>query len=327
MVYRYDADYNGEVVAEAKAPHLNSVPGAALPGLGHPRAGAGAVREELDPADLRRRLHAGPAAAAGRPGRRAAARPDVLDAAQRLADPHRVPEEHGRPGLDVDLAAARGQALGSHRVPPLQRPARAALRHPRRRGVPRLHAVAAAGGPRRPGRGPPGAAGPLHPGVADRGHARRGPALAETLLGSPTSSTSLPPTASPSTCRAHGTAAVRSFRGAGRRRIAALGGGPRRGRRRHRRAAPDRRRSSACRSSSRAVGWSCRCRRASTSSGSGGEAVRDIDWGGDPRNKAIAAREGRRGPASSPASPSSGGGRSSAAGPSRGLTQELAEVA
>ena len=114
MVYRYDEDYNGEVVAESKRDGPQLVPRPALPVHRHPGAGAGAVREELDPAHLGRRLHARAAGAGRRPGERHAAGPHARDAAQRLAHPRRVPAEHGCARIDVDLvAAATGGCGGS----------------------------------------------------------------------------------------------------------------------------------------------------------------------------------------------------------------------
>ena len=55
------------------------VPRAALPGDRHPAAGPGAVREELGPAHLRRRLRPVADRAGSRRGDRAAARPHALD--------------------------------------------------------------------------------------------------------------------------------------------------------------------------------------------------------------------------------------------------------
>ena len=51
MVYRYDGDYNGEVVAEARREDLELVSRPALSGLGHPGPGARVVRAQLDPVD------------------------------------------------------------------------------------------------------------------------------------------------------------------------------------------------------------------------------------------------------------------------------------
>ena len=43
MVYRFDAEWNGQVVAEEQPRRSRAVPRPALPGLRHPRAGAAAL--------------------------------------------------------------------------------------------------------------------------------------------------------------------------------------------------------------------------------------------------------------------------------------------
>ena len=72
--------------------------------------------------------------------------------------------------------------------------------------------------------------------------------------------------------------------------------------------------------------WCCRCRRASTSSGSAARSCATSTGAGTRATRRSPTR-GRRASGSAPASPSSGGGRPSAAGPSRGPTQQLAEAA
>ena len=186
MVYRYDADYNGEVVAEAKLRRAQLLPRSALPGLRHPRAGPGAVREELDPADLRRRLRAGPAPAHAAPGQRPAAGPHLLDAAQRLADPHRVPEEHGRPGVDVDLAryATTGSGVSSPATTTAVRTPRRTPPARRRNSSARRCRCAWSTGPRRTRSSGPCRSGRTLAWLTGR-HARRGPAARRDAAGRP----------------------------------------------------------------------------------------------------------------------------------------------
>ena len=61
MVYRFDADWNGEVVAEDRREDLKPFLGLRYPATDIPAPGARALRAQLDPPDRRRRLRAGAA--------------------------------------------------------------------------------------------------------------------------------------------------------------------------------------------------------------------------------------------------------------------------
>ena len=129
--YRYDDDYNGEVVAECKREDLNSFLGLHYPSTDIPAQARAVYEKSWLRLSLGRRLHARTAGSDHRPGERHAAGPHARDAAQRLAHPHRVPAEHGCARVDVDLVTAGRAAVGAHRLPPLRRSASAAVRHPR----------------------------------------------------------------------------------------------------------------------------------------------------------------------------------------------------
>jgi hypothetical protein len=60
IVYAFDADWNGEVLAESRREDLDLVPRPALSGLRHPGPGAAPLRAQLAPPHRRRRLHASP---------------------------------------------------------------------------------------------------------------------------------------------------------------------------------------------------------------------------------------------------------------------------
>ncbi|MDP9429912.1 MAG: GAF domain-containing protein [Actinomycetota bacterium] len=96
MVYRYDADYNGKVVAEAMAAGLNSFLGLHYPASDIPAQARALYEKNWIRLISTSRLPAGAAAAGAGALDRGTAGPDPLDAAQRLADPRRVPAEHGR---------------------------------------------------------------------------------------------------------------------------------------------------------------------------------------------------------------------------------------
>ena len=134
MVYRFDRDWNGEVIAEERRERPQPVPRPALPGHRHPGPGPPAVHRQLDPADRRRRLRRRCRCDPVRdPGDPRPAGPVALHAAQRLADPPRVPAQHGRHRLDVDLARHRRRAVGPDRLPPLLRARTGRARTPGRR--------------------------------------------------------------------------------------------------------------------------------------------------------------------------------------------------
>ena len=106
MIYRYDAEYNGEVVAEAKRDDLNSFLGLHYPASDIPAQARALYEKNWIRHHRRHRVRPVAARADRQPGDRAPDRPDPLDAAQCVADPHRVPEEHGRRRVHVDLADA-----------------------------------------------------------------------------------------------------------------------------------------------------------------------------------------------------------------------------
>ena len=119
MVYKFDPDGHGKIIAEARDPRLESLLGHHYPASDIPqRARELYLRNRLrvlvdvhyEPAPLR-------AAAAARQRRRAR-HVDVLPA-QHVAAAPAVPEEHGRHRHAGGLAGARGPALGPDRLPPL----------------------------------------------------------------------------------------------------------------------------------------------------------------------------------------------------------------
>ena len=88
----------------------------ALSRVRHPRAGTQAVSRELVASHLRHR----PEASADRSGpatrHRSATRPQLLGPSKRLADSHRVHEEHGRSRVDEHLAHRTESAVGAHQL-------------------------------------------------------------------------------------------------------------------------------------------------------------------------------------------------------------------
>ena len=150
MVYRYDADYNGEVVAEAKRDDLNAFLGLHYPASDIP-AQARALYEKnwlriIDDVNYT----PAPILPVDNP---VTGRPiDLTHATLRSVSPIHI-EYLKNMGVSASMSISLmrdGRAVGPDRLPPLRRSAPAAVRRPCRGGVPRLHAVAAAG---RPGRG------------------------------------------------------------------------------------------------------------------------------------------------------------------------------
>ena len=154
MVYRFDAEWNGEVIAEDRRADLN-----AFLGLHYPATDIPAQARELYRRNWLRLIPdiqyaPVPLVPRCRLRQRGAAGPQHVDAAQRLADPHRVPRQHGRQRVDVGLDRDPGRALGPRRLPPLQRSAPSRRRGPQRGRVPRpadLPAHRRDGGRRHPG--------------------------------------------------------------------------------------------------------------------------------------------------------------------------------
>ena len=192
--------------------------------------------------------------------------------------------------LHVDLAAARGPAVGADRLPPLLRPARPAVRRPGRGRVPRIDAVPAPGRPprrTRPARALRRAGGA---GQADRGAFDESRRWSTRCSARPACSTCCRPTPSWCSCRASATRGDGAAEAA-EPAVAAWAAG-RRGRRRHR--LPDHRRAQLGIPHGVAGGVlvlplpdgqfvAVVPRRAGCST---------VDWGGDPHNKAIAEQEG-----------------------------------
>ncbi len=102
MVYRFDADGTGEVIAEERCDDLEPFLGLALSRLGHSQAGEGLVRAQPPAPDRRCHVHSG--ADAGAVHERQAAGHELLLVAQRFTGPSRVPGEHGRAGLNERFA-------------------------------------------------------------------------------------------------------------------------------------------------------------------------------------------------------------------------------
>ena len=152
MIYRFDDEYNGEVVAEAKRPDLNPFLGLHYPASDIPPQARALyeqnwVRLISDVGYTPSRIVPGLDEETGLPL-------DLTHSILRSVSPIHLEylRQHGRRRVDVDLAAAGRPALGPDRVPPLLGPARPAVRGAGRGGVPRVHPVAAPGGTRRGGR-------------------------------------------------------------------------------------------------------------------------------------------------------------------------------
>ena len=172
MLYRFDDEWNGEVVAERRADRDLTLPRAALPGLGHPGPGPEALPQQLAPADRRRGLRPGPAGARDQPADRASSRSQPRRAPERLPGAPGVPAQHGGDRVDVGLAHRRRRAVGPDRLPPLPRPAPAVVRDQGRGRVPGADALAEARRDRATGVGATAHPVPVHPVRAERG--RRG---------------------------------------------------------------------------------------------------------------------------------------------------------
>ena len=129
MVYRYDHDYNGEVVAEAKRDDLNSFLGLHYPASDIP-AQARALYEKnwlrlISDVDYT----PAPLVPSRRPDTGAAAGPHARHAAQRVADPSSSTCTTWACGASMSISLLRRRpAVGPDRLPPLRGPAPAALR-------------------------------------------------------------------------------------------------------------------------------------------------------------------------------------------------------
>ena len=120
LPFRRGRERHGRRRGPQRGPALLSRP--AVPRLRHPAAGARALPPEPPAADPRRHLRPGADRAGAEPAQRPAARPQLRQPAQRVADPCRVHAQHGDGLLDVGLAALRRPALGADLVPQPEAP-------------------------------------------------------------------------------------------------------------------------------------------------------------------------------------------------------------
>jgi light-regulated signal transduction histidine kinase (bacteriophytochrome) len=123
MVYRFDPEGHGEVLAERREPGLepflgNRCPASDIPQIARQLCERNRIRMLVDVAYQPVPLSPGALAALGRGSRHVA-----LLSAQHVADPHPVPEEHGSSGDAGGLAAGGRAAVGPDRLSSL-RPAR-----------------------------------------------------------------------------------------------------------------------------------------------------------------------------------------------------------
>ena len=81
LIYRFDEDWNGTVIAEDRNEVLPVLPGAPVPRLGHPEQARELYRAEPAPPDRRRRVPAGADRAGRGPEHGPAAGPELRDAA------------------------------------------------------------------------------------------------------------------------------------------------------------------------------------------------------------------------------------------------------
>ena len=98
MVYRFDAEWNGEVVAEERRADLEAYPWASLSRFRHTRPGPSLVPGQPHPGDPRRCLRADPGGSRPRRPHGVAPGPESLPAAQRFAHPPGIPAQHGGAG-------------------------------------------------------------------------------------------------------------------------------------------------------------------------------------------------------------------------------------
>ena len=143
MVYRFDAEWNGEVIAEDRRPDLEP-----FFGLRYPASDIPAQARALYATNWMRiipdaTLHAGAARPAGHRRRPLA---DLSGAMLRSVSPVHLEylANMGVDLVDVGLADRPREALGPHRLPPLRRAAPSLLHRPHGRGVPRPDGVPAA---------------------------------------------------------------------------------------------------------------------------------------------------------------------------------------
>ncbi len=132
MVYKFDPDGHGKIIAEARDPRLESLLGHHYPASDIPQRARELYLRNAAARAGRRALRAVAAGAApAARARRRAGHVDVLSA-QHVAAAPAVPEEHGRDRDAGGVAGARRPAVGPDRLPPLLA-AQPALRGARRR--------------------------------------------------------------------------------------------------------------------------------------------------------------------------------------------------
>ena len=290
MIYRFDDEYNGEVVAEARRPELNPFLGLHYPSTDIPPQ----ARALYEQSWLRLISDVGytPAPIVPGPDEDPGDPLDLTHSILRSVSPIHI-EYLRNMGVAASMSISLlrdGRLWGLIACHHYARPARAAVRGARRGGVPRLQPVAA---PRRPRRG--GRARGAHPGRAHAGSSapRRSGPRPRAGVGP-----------------GGGDVPARPGAGAGRGRVRRRRGGhrgPGAGRtscrcwpgwrsrtRRSWSARPSPRRS---RRWQRPCPTSPACSRCACPEGAcvvwlRHEAVHDVDWGGDPHNKAIETREG-----------------------------------
>ena len=166
MVYRFDPEWNGEVIAEDRREDLEPFLGLHYPASDIPVQARHLYATNWTRRDRRRVLPAQPAGVRGTTGHVRAARPVPGGAAQRLADPPGVPHQHGRQGVDVGVPDPGRPPVGAGRLSPLQRPVLPLPRRALGRRVHRPGRLAPAAGPRgrrRPGQQRQQRRGPGHP--------------------------------------------------------------------------------------------------------------------------------------------------------------------
>ena len=117
MVYRFDPDGSGVVIAESARSSLPPYLGLHYPASDIPKQARDPLRAQLA-ADHRRRRCRGRRRAAAARSPRTSPRPVDEHPAHGLADPPRIPAQHGRGRLALGLDPAGRQALGPVRLPP-----------------------------------------------------------------------------------------------------------------------------------------------------------------------------------------------------------------
>ena len=147
MVYRFDPDWNGEVIAEDRRDDLEPFLGLHYPASDIPVQARRLYETSWTRVIADVVLPAQPPGVRGSARHARAARPLPGGAAERLPDAHGVPHQHGRQGLDVGVPDPGRPPVGDGRLPPLQRPALPLPRRPLGRRVHRPGRLAPAAGP------------------------------------------------------------------------------------------------------------------------------------------------------------------------------------